>query len=124
MTSEGTLINTNRTPVKAGILPDFPQVIKSLEWAGISFGCEENYRLEMSLRNLLVKTKATNLRFWGKILTRSSDLFIAEGFKAEDFAEEIGETSEKRGTGVNRLTFWVTSDLLTDWVELPLVSPE
>lgn len=50
-----------------------------LEWAGLGFGSEENYRLATSMKNLAMANEANNLRFWGKILCRSGDLYVAEG---------------------------------------------
>ncbi len=79
------------------------------EWAGIGFSQEENYRLCTSLKNLQQKTGAHNLRFWGKILCRSSDLYVAEGFISKQFSDEIEKDTEARGVeGVNKLSFWVT----------------
>lgn len=95
------------------------------QWAGIGFGQEENYRLCTSLKNLQLKTGANNLRFWGKILCRKHDLYVAEGFITKQFADEIEQETEKRGAeGVNKFSFWVTSDLLQGWVELPLIKPK
>lgn len=32
---------------------------------------------------------------------------------------------EPRGTGVNKMTYWVATDLLSgDWKELPLITPD
>ena len=50
-----------------------------LEWTGLGFGREENFRLSTSLKNLAEKTCANNLRFWGKILCRCKDFYVAEG---------------------------------------------
>ncbi len=58
------------------------------------------------------------------MLCRKKDLYIAEGEILEDFSDELSEQTEPRGSGVNKLTHWVTSDLLKDWVELPLVTPK
>ncbi len=33
------------------------------------------------------------------------------------------EEFEKKGTGINTLTYWATSDLLGDWTELPDILP-
>ena len=49
------------------------------EWAGLGFGKEENFRLTVSLKNLAERNDANNLRFWGKILCRNSDLYVVEG---------------------------------------------
>ena len=83
-----------------------------LEWAGLGFGAEENYRLATSLKNLSQSCEVNNLRFWGKILCRDGDLYVAEGDVQKQFADEIPPDMEPRGKeGVNRLTFWVTNDL-------------
>ena len=50
-----------------------------LEWCGLGFGREENFRLSTSLKNLAECTEANNLRFWGKILCRGCDFYVAEG---------------------------------------------
>ena len=106
-------------------LPNIPKTLDMLEWAGLGFGKEENYRLAFSLKNLAESSGASNLRFWGKILTRGSDLYVAEGMITKDFKDEIPHEVEARGKeGVNKLTFWVTSDLLKDWTELPLITPK
>ena len=31
---------------------------------------------------------------------------------------------EQKGSGINSLSYWVTSSLSEEWVELPLVTPE
>ena len=96
-----------------------------LEWAGLGFGKEENFRLAVSLKNLAEMSGANNLRFWGKILCRGKDLYVAEGMINKDFSDEIPDKMESRGKeGVNKLTFWVTSDLQCEWVELPLIAPK
>lgn len=96
-----------------------------LEWAGLGFGAEENFRLATSLKNLASHTNAHNLRFWGKMLCRNGDMYVAEGFVAKQFSDEIPPEMEPRGAeGVNKLTFWVTSDLQQDWIELPLIEPK
>lgn len=68
-----------------------------LEWAGLGFGKEENFRLKVSLKNLGEKTDANNLRFWGKILCRDSDFYVAEGEVGKKFADEIPAEMEPRG---------------------------
>ena len=60
-------------------LPNIPKVLSMLEWAGLGFGSEESFRLSTSMKNLAMATEANNLRFWGKILCRNGDLYVAEG---------------------------------------------
>jgi len=52
-------------------------------------------------------TKATSLRFWGKILNKGSDYYVVEGKLVPSIAESKKEF-ESEGQGVNALTFWVT----------------
>jgi radial spoke head protein 4A len=41
-------------------------------------------------------------------------------------AEEAPQTSqqEERGKGVNATVFWVTNNLMSDWIQLPEAQPE
>lgn len=48
------------------------------EWAGLGFSRDESHRLCTSLNKLFWKTKAQNIRFWGKMLTRNRDYYIVE----------------------------------------------
>jgi len=50
-----------------------------LENAGVYFGEEESYRIQMSIKKLADLTKATELRFWGKLLCIEKDYYVAEG---------------------------------------------
>lgn len=64
------------------------------------------------------------MRLWGKVIGSQKDYWVAEG--QADSAVEDGElpwNAEARGSGINRLNYWVTNDLLSEWVELPLLLP-
>jgi radial spoke head protein 4A len=50
-----------------------------LEWAGISFGDENVYMIQKSLKRLAVLSGATTLRFWGKIYGSQRDYWVAQG---------------------------------------------
>ena len=65
-----------------------------------------------------------SMRFWGKIQCSKKDYFIAEGQMDAGEEQEIPPNWEPRGTGVNKNTYWVTTDILGDWTELPLISPQ
>lgn len=67
---------------------------------------------------------AERIRFAGKILGSQKDYWIVSGVLQEP--EENGQDSsiEKRGTGANQLVFWVTDNLLNDWIQLPDVKPQ
>ena len=95
-----------------------------LSWAGISFGDKETYRLQKALAKLSQTSKANNLKFWGKINGTEKDYYIAEGsIEAEGDDEERGPDFEARGSGVNEFVYWVTDSSLSEWTQLPDLSP-
>ena len=48
------------------IINDVQEEMSMLEWAGVSFGKAENYRLFKSMKRHASLSGATMLRFWGK----------------------------------------------------------
>lgn len=98
---------------------------KLFERVGVGIGEEESYRLYKSLSKLVVKKNAKQVRFWGKVLGSGHDYYVAEG--VADGGEEYPEISpdtEPKGTGVNKLYYWATTQLSGDWTELPLITPQ
>ena len=101
-----------------------------LEWANISFGREETYRIYLALKQLASSTTVSNLRLWGKLLGKEGDYIIAEGqAEAEEEEEEgkkdsLGNTIEPTGKGANKFTYWVCSVAGGPWTRLPNVTPE
>ena len=67
---------------------------------------------------------ANSLRLWGKIYGTEKDYWIVEGSldTPEENKNEYGV--EKRGAGVNQFVYWVTDNLLEDWVQLPDLKPD
>lgn len=106
------------------IIDEFPSVMKMFEWSGISFGELEHYRIYKAMKRLAKTTGATTLRFWGKFLGRQRDYFVIEG--QLPYAEEVDYEveAEVRGKGINSNVYWVTDDLLSDWVQLPDSHPK
>lgn len=51
------------------------------------------------------------VKFWGKIMASQKDYYIAEGI-SEDAGEqvEMPPNVELKGTGINKLGYWVTND--------------
>lgn len=49
---------------------------------------------------------------------------MAEGIVDGMDDGELHPSVEPRGTGVNKYTYWVSTDLLDEWVDLPIVTPE
>ncbi|CAD8061697.1 unnamed protein product [Paramecium sonneborni] len=106
------------------ILQDFVASARLLEAAGYGFGEEETYQIQLSIKQLSIETNATEMTFFGKILCRNSDYYVARGVVPKLPTDYLASNAEPRGDGVNYYTFWVTNDILTDWNELPLVTPE
>ena len=64
------------------------------------------------------------MRFWGKIYGTQKDYWILEGQLESSEEDKEENTMEKRGEGVNRWVYWVTDNLLDDWIQLPDVKPQ
>lgn len=62
---------------------------------------------------------ADRIRFAGKIMGTNKDYWVVSGVLVEPEENNQNESIEKRGTGVNQLVFWVTDNLLNDWIQLP-----
>ena len=96
------------------------------EWAGVSFGSDELFRLQQSLTRLSISSGSERLRFWGKVYGTQKDYYIAEGFVQatdEDGTEKpIG--FEERGAGTNQFVYWVTDNPLNNWTMLPDITPD
>lgn len=67
---------------------------------------------------------ATKLSFFGKIYGSCKDYWVVSG--CLNHVEEPNQDSsvEKRGSGVNSQVFWVTDNILNDWIQLPECRPE
>ena len=113
-------------PPSLGALSDFLKDRVLLEWVGVSFGEDESARIQLSLRNLMRTSGASSMRFWGKIYGREKDYYVAEGLLENTGREDIQRPKgfEVRGSGLNKFTYWVTDNILEDWVELPDVTPQ
>jgi hypothetical protein len=103
---------------------DFLEKSQMLQWAGISFGDSETYRIYKSMQRLSKLTGATSLRFWGKIFASKHDYFVVEGELKEVEETELSKNCEPRGQGVNKYVYWVTDNILSDWIQLPEANPE
>merc|ERR1719456_1816497 len=58
-----------------------------LEWAGVSFGRQETFRMHKALKKLAAENKTRQVRFWGKIACAKSDYYIAQGQTQMDEAD-------------------------------------
>lgn len=105
----------------------FPDILEEsalLEWAGISFGRTETYRLYLSLKKFsqALPAEVERLRFFGRITTRGAPYFVVEGLNPED-EEGPEETVQEGRGGANKYSYWVTQCLESgQWVKLPNVT--
>lgn len=97
-------------------MTDLVEDMKMFEWAGIAIGVEETFRLQKSLRRHAAISGATELRFWGKIHCTLNDYWILEGELLENEETEVPREVETRGEGVNKKVYWVTNNILEDWI--------
>jgi radial spoke head protein 4/6 len=95
-----------------------------LDWAGINFGEEDTFKLGKSIKRLAVMSGADRVRFVGKMFGTCKDYWVCAGLLKGAEELSIPRSQEKRGTGVNSLVYWVTDNLLNDWIQLPEVCPE
>ena len=104
--------------------PDLMDEANLLEWAGISFGRAETYRLYLSIKKFAetLPSEVDRLRFFGKISTRGAPYYIVEGLTAED-EEDIDPMKKEGKSGANKYTYWVTQSTQSNvWIQLPHVT--
>mmetsp|Transcript_17763 Transcript_17763/g.30076 ORF Transcript_17763/g.30076 Transcript_17763/m.30076 type:complete len:135 (-) Transcript_17763:637-1041(-) len=78
------------------------------------------------MKQLIQKTGAGQLRFWGRVRGTEKDYYIAEGtLEAGEpvEGEEPVEGFEERGSGVNKFVYWVTNSPMDEWTQLPDLKP-
>lgn len=97
-------------------MPNFAEEAEMLEWAGFCFGEEDTYRLGKSIKRLAQMSGAERIRFAGKVLGTQKDYWVVSGVLIEPEENGIAREVERRGTGINQLVFWVTDNLLNDWI--------
>ena len=86
------------------------------DWAGVNFGEEENYKISKAIHRLAQMSGADNLRFFGKIYGTKRDYWVITGKLSQAEETVTAKHIEKRGQGVNAMVFWVTDNLLNDWI--------
>jgi radial spoke head protein 4/6 len=67
---------------------------------------------------------ASSLRFCGKILGSTRDYWVVSGTLNQVEEANADKMVEARGTGVNTHVYWVTNNLLSDWIQLPECKPD
>jgi len=64
---------------KKFVTPNFEQMAEMLEWAGISFGEEEMYKLNKSIKRLAEMSGASKVVFKGKVYGTKKDYWVCSG---------------------------------------------
>lgn len=98
------------------MLPNFVEQAETLEWAGIGFGQDNSILIQKSLKRLAASTGASELRFFGKVFGQTQDYWVAFGKLNQQEEEPKSREQERRGKGVNSTVFWVTHNLMNDWI--------
>jgi len=109
---------------KMFVNPNFEQDAEMFDWAGVNFGEEESYKICKAIKRLAQMSGGDNMRFFGKIYGTKRDYWIICGKLKEAEETVTAKHIEKRGQGVNAQVFWVTDNLLNDWIQLPECRPE
>ena len=109
-------------PGPAGYLPNLMDESKLFEKCGVGFGEELTYTIFKSLEKFIIQKNIKEIKFWGKIIGSQHDYYIGES-PAEAGEEELPPDVEPKGTGINKMTYWVTTDLHGEWKELPIITP-
>lgn len=99
------------------------QEYHALKLAGISIGETNAYHLQAAIKTLAIEHQTKSIRFWGKLLGYK-DYWVVQGSSGKPYLSDLPEGAEKYGVGVNSYSYWVSTDLLGQWTELPLVTPK
>jgi radial spoke head protein 4/6 len=105
-------------------IPNYLEQAEMLEWAGIGFGENFNFMVQKSLKRLAKISGAKSLQLFGKVLATEQDYWVAQGVLTESEEVPSNKLQELRGKGVNASVFWVTHNLMGDWIQLPDAEPE
>lgn len=101
----------------------FPDDTQAYDWAGVSFGKGETYRLYLSIKKLSegLPGDVEELRLFGKIYTRGNPYYVVEGVSPEE-EEGINERAQEGKAGANKYAYWVSQNIEGgEWVKLPNV---
>jgi len=122
-TQSAMFVESTEDAPEGATFPDLYREAAMWKWAGIGFGDDENYRLYLALKALAV-SKETGVRFWGKIITRGGDYYVAEVKSSEEDFAEIDPNLMEGAMGPNKYTYFVTKGTGEPWTQLPHVTPK
>lgn len=120
-----TLLKRPDEPPEVNVkFPDLMDEANLLEWAGVTLGRTDTYRLYLSVKKLAetLPGEVDRLRLFGVIKTRGQPYYIIEGLNPED-EEGIDETKQEGRNGANKYSYWVTQAVESNiWAKLPNVT--
>jgi radial spoke head protein 4A len=96
------------------------------EWAGVSLGRADLYRLFLSIKKLSesLSGDVERLRWVGRINTRSKPYYIVEGLSSEE-EEGVEDIKQEGKAGANKYAYWATQSIENaQWTKLPNVTME
>lgn len=121
-----TLLKRPDEPPEQNVaFPDLMSDANLFEWAGISFGRSDTYRLYLSIKTFseTLPAEVERLRFFGMIKTRGSPYYIVEGLSVDE--DEFDEKLQEGKSGANKYSYWVTQSVESGvWTKLPNVTME
>jgi len=123
-----TLLKVPDEPSDGGEVkfPDLMDDGNLLEWAGISLGKSEIYKLYLSIKKFseTLPGDVERLRLVGKISTLGLPYYIIEGVSPEE-EEGIDEAKQESKAGVNKYAYWVAQSAeVGTWTKLPNVTAD
>ncbi|RYG59057.1 hypothetical protein EON64_20635, partial [archaeon] len=107
-------------------IPDLLEEASLLDWAGLSVGRGDLYRLFLSIKKLAetLSGDVERLRWVGRVSTRGRPYYVVEGV-APDEEEGVDEAKQEGKAGANKYAYWVTQSVESaQWTRLPSVSME
>jgi len=121
-TSSGLLTKPDEPIDSSVTYPSLLNDASLMEWAGISFGASETYRLFLSIKAFAATLNPDHkaIRFWGRISTRSGYYYIIEGETCDEIEADSSEIEGKEGA--NKYTYWVAPSAASEWTKLPFVT--
>ena len=75
------------------------------------------------MKRLAQMSGATSLRFCGKVFGTKRDYWVVAG-TLNHVEERQASSIEPRGVGTNASVYWVTDNIINDWIQLPECRPE
>jgi len=107
-------------------IPDLVDEANLLEWAGLSLGKSETYKLYLSVKKFAegLPGDVERVRLVGKISTLGAPYYVLEGLSDAD-EEGVDEAAQEGRGGMNKYAYYVSQSVESgSWTKLPNVTCE